>query len=150
MARIIPAALLTRALRAVEGRTGDVPVMNPFTVGLFNQLDALKLLAWVDSAGWPQLIPVVQCQAADTGHLVFSTLAWGDELRAVPTGTEVAVFAANTKMESVLVRGAMRFGRRLGVPYGAVDVDWVYNSMPPAHGQIHPPVPLEPVTRFPD
>ena len=148
MARVIPAALLTRALRSLERSPHDAAVMNPFTTGLFNQLDALKLLAWVDREGFPRLIPVVQCQAGTSQRLVFSTLAWGDELRAVPAGTTVAGFAATTQMESVLVRGALRFGRRLGVPYGAVDVDWVYNSMPPAHGQIHPPVPLEAVERF--
>ncbi|MFH1530835.1 MAG: hypothetical protein ABIK09_08910 [Pseudomonadota bacterium] len=148
MARIVPAALLTRVLRSLEGQRTDTPAMNPFTTGLFNQMDALKLLAWVDDGGWPRLVPVVQCQAADPGRLVFSTLAWGDELRAVPAGDTVAVFAANTKMESVLVRGRLSFRRRLGVPYGAVDVDWVYNSMPPAHGQIFPPVPLKPVTHF--
>ena len=148
MARIVPAALLTRALRSLGRRRDGPPVMNPFTVGLFNQLDALKLLAWIDGAGWPHLIPVIQCQAADDRRLVFSTLAWGDELRSVPGGTTVAVYATNMKMENVLVRGPLRFGRRLGVPFGAVDVDWVYNSMPPGHGQIHPPVPLEAVTRF--
>jgi len=148
MARIIPAALVTRALRFPGRRGTGAPAMNPFTTELFNQLDALKLLAWVDDAGWPQLVPVVQCQAADPGRLVFSTLAWGDELRAVPEGSTVAVFAANTRMESVLVRGRLSFRRRLGVPHGAVDVDWVYNSMPPAHGQIFPPVPLEAVERF--
>ena len=148
MERVIPAALLTRVLRSMERRTGSAAVMNHFTMGLFNQLDALKLLAWVDRDGWPQLIPVVQCQAATDGRLVFSTLAWGDDLRGVPAGTSVAIFAANMKMESVLVRGELRFGRRLGVPYGAVDVDWVYNTMPPAHGQIYPPVPLETVERF--
>lgn len=148
MARIIPAALLTRVLRSLERPPVAAPVMRPFTTDLFNQLDALKLLAWVDPGGWPRLVPVVQCQAATDGRLVFSTLAWGDELRRIPPGSPVAIFAANTRMESVLVRGALSFGRRLGVPYGAVDVDWVYNSMPPAHGRIYPPVPLETVERF--
>jgi len=148
LARIIPATLLTRLLRARARRDDGPRVMTPFSEDLFNQLDALKLLAWVDSEGWPHIIPLIQCQAADHRRLVFSTLAWGRELRKVPEGTAVAVFAANTKMESVLVRGPLRFGRRAGVPFGAVNVDWVYNSMPPAHGQIHPPVPLDPVIRF--
>ena len=33
-------------------------------------------------------------------------------------------------------------------PLGTVDIEWVYNSMPPAHGQIYPEVPLEPVIEF--
>jgi hypothetical protein len=29
-----------------------------------------------------------------------------------------------------------------------LDIDWVYNSMPPSHGQIYPEVELEAVTDF--
>ena len=28
------------------------------------------------------------------------------------------------------------------------DIDWVYNSMPPSHGQIYPESKLEPITDF--
>jgi hypothetical protein len=31
---------------------------------------------------------------------------------------------------------------------GTVDIEWVYNSMPPGHGQIYPPVALKPVVNF--
>ncbi|MBN2472307.1 MAG: hypothetical protein JXN59_16400 [Anaerolineae bacterium] len=39
-------------------------------------------------------------------------------------------------------RGVQRVG---GFRCGALDVDWVYNSMPPVPGQIYPPVALNPV-----
>jgi hypothetical protein len=49
----------------------------------------------------------------------------------------------------VLVRGVFRgFRRTMGLALGTVDIKWVYNSMPPAHGQIYPEVPLEPVLDF--
>jgi hypothetical protein len=49
----------------------------------------------------------------------------------------------------VLVRGTFRgFQRYRAVSLGTVDTEWVYNSMPPAHGQIYPEVPLAPVTEF--
>jgi hypothetical protein len=51
-------------------------------------------------------------------------------------------------MQSVLVRGAFSGLRGRLPPSGAVAVDWVYNSMPPGHGQIYPPVPLEEVRDF--
>jgi len=31
---------------------------------------------------------------------------------------------------------------------GSVDIDWVYNSLPPCHGQIYPEIPLTPVVEF--
>ena len=40
------------------------------------------------------------------------------------------------------------FSRRALFKLGAVDIDWVYNSMPPAHGQIYPEIELKPVTEF--
>ncbi len=38
--------------------------------------------------------------------------------------------------------------RYQGVPLATMDIDWVYNSMPPCHGQIYPEVPLRPATSF--
>ncbi|MBM4373156.1 MAG: hypothetical protein FJ098_15990, partial [Deltaproteobacteria bacterium] len=90
----------------------------------------------------------LQCQAAGSRRLLFSTLAWGDELAGIPPGTPVAVYAASPSMETVLVGGPLTFGRRAGIPWGRVEVDRVYNSMPPAHGPVFPPEPLAPVTRF--
>jgi hypothetical protein len=52
-------------------------------------------------------------------------------------------------MEDVLIRGTFRgFKRHRLITLGTVDIEWVYNSMPPAHGQIYPEVPLEPITEF--
>jgi hypothetical protein len=52
-------------------------------------------------------------------------------------------------MEDVLVRGKYNGTRRVGLNrLGTVDIDWVYNSMPPCHGQIYPEVPLTPVVEF--
>jgi hypothetical protein len=52
-------------------------------------------------------------------------------------------------MESVLVRGCFTGWRRAaGLRAGGLEIDWVYNSMPPKQGQIYPPQPIEPVTEF--
>ncbi|MBM4370753.1 MAG: pyridoxamine 5'-phosphate oxidase family protein, partial [Deltaproteobacteria bacterium] len=64
MARVVPAVLVTRLLRAVAEDRDGPRVMSPFTEGLLNRLGAVKLLAWVDGEGWPRLIPLLQCQAA--------------------------------------------------------------------------------------
>lgn len=70
-------------------------------------------------------------------------------MQRIKPGTEVAVFCLTMGMEDVLIRGTFRGFRRCRmVSLGIVDIEWVYNSMPPAHGQIYPQVPLEPVTEF--
>ena len=116
---------------------------------LFNQLDALKFLAYIGQNGFPRIIPVIQCQASDSRRLVFSSLAFHDELQTIATNTTVGIFGLNLKMQSVFVRGVFRgFSRYRGITLGVLDIDWVYNSMPPKQGQIYPEIALEPVVEF--
>ena len=61
----------------------------------------------------------------------------------------MAVFAITMGMEDVLVRGIYRgISRYRFLNMGIIDIDWVYNSMPPCHGRIYPEVALEPVVNF--
>jgi hypothetical protein len=149
MAGIVASALLTRLGKSAAATGRHDRILKPFAEGLFNQMGSLKFISYVGADGFPQLVPVVQCQAADSRRLAFAPLAFGRELRRIEPGTEVAVFCLTMGMEDVLIRGTFRgFKRHRLVTLGTVDIEWVYNSMPPAHGQIYPPVPLEPVTEF--
>ena len=52
-------------------------------------------------------------------------------------------------MEDVLLRGVYHGVRRIGgVRCGLLQVNWVYNSMPPKPQQIYPELELTPVTEF--
>ena len=52
-------------------------------------------------------------------------------------------------MQSVLVRGTYNgIGRYRGVSLATIDIDWVYNSMPPIHDQIYPEKKLDAVVNF--
>lgn len=149
MGRIILSSLLTRAGKAAVRTPNFRRILKPWAQGLFDRLDSLKFLSWVSPDGFPVIIPLIQCQAADSTRLAFSTLAYGDELKRLEQGMGVAVFGLTMDMEDVLVRGVfggLKKGR--GVTLGIVDIDWVYNSMPPKHGQIYPEVAIEPVTQF--
>jgi len=149
MAAIVAGALLTRLGKGAAATGRPERILKPFAEGLFNQLGSLKFISYVGPEGYPELVPVFPCQAADSRRLAFAPLAYGSELRRIPPGTEVAVFCLTMGMEDVLVRGTFRgFRRHRGIRLGTVDIQWVYNSMPPAHGQIYPEVPLEPVTEF--
>ncbi|MBE9543352.1 MAG: hypothetical protein IMF02_02575, partial [Proteobacteria bacterium] len=124
-------------------------ILTPFAEKLFNQLDAMKFIAYIGPDAYPAIIPVIQCQAADSRMLTFSPLAFRKELNRIRPGTEVAVFGLTMGMEDVLVRGIFQgFKRYRFMKLGIVDIEWVYNSMPPGHGQIYPEVDLKPVTDF--
>ena len=149
MAAVVTATLLSRLARMTASSASRKNILTTWSVNLFNDLSALKFLAYVDAGGYPRIVPLIQCQAKSRSALIFSAAAFGKELRSIQKQTPVAVFGLTMKMESVLVRGPFGglrpslFGRM-----GSVDIDWVYNSMPPKQGRIYPAAPLEPVLDF--
>jgi hypothetical protein len=149
MSAIVRAALLTRMAKGGARTTTSGRILKPFAENLFNKLDSLKFISYVGEKGFPVIVPVIQCQAADSSRLVFSPGVYSKELHAIPKGIKVAVFCLTMGMESVLIRGSYTGMERFRLSkLGVIDIDWVYNSMPPCHGQIYPEVPLEAVVNF--
>jgi hypothetical protein len=147
--KIILAALLTKLAKGGMVNSNGSRVLKPFAEGIFNDLAALKFISYISEDGLPVMFPVIQCQASDSKRLAFSSLAFGEELSQIKDGTTVAVFGITMGMEDVLVRGTFNgLKRSRGVKIGTVDINWVYNSMPPCHGQIYPKVELTPVVNF--
>lgn len=149
LARLVAASLLTRLARGgVRSGRGE-PVLNPWSERLLGRMDTIKFLSYVQDDGFPAIVPLLQCQAADSRRLAFSPVAYADELAAVPDRTPVAVFGLSMEREDVLVRGTFLGYRRHRLPrVGVIDLDWVYNSMPPSPGQVYPAEELLPVTSF--
>ena len=149
MKKIVVSSILTMLARAGKGMTSGGRILKPWAEGLFNQLGSLKFLARVGDDGFPVITPLIQCQAPDSRRLVFSPLAYGRELEKLKKGDKIAIFGLTMKMEDVLVRGVFQgYARWRGAKAGVVDINWVYNSMPPQQGQIYPPVELRPVEVF--
>lgn len=146
---IILAALKTRLAKGSLKSGKKERVLKPFIEKMFNELSSLKFLSYVKEDGFPAIIPIIQCQAADSHRLAFSTGVFSDELSAIPAGSQAAIFCMNFAIEDVLVRGTFNgFKRSLGINLGTLDIEWVYNSMPPAVGQVYPEIEIQPVTEF--
>ena len=149
MGKIIPAAMTTKLAKGAAATGSEERILKPFAESLFNQLDSLKFIAYVGNDGFPIIIPAIQCQASDSRRIVFSTLPYNNELQAIEVGARLAILGVNMKMQTVLVRGTFQgFHKYRLSTMGVLDIDWVYNSMPPSHGQIYPEVALEAVTEF--
>lgn len=147
--RIVPAALLTTLARLLSLQKDKERILKPWAESLFNKLDALKFISFIDEDGYPNLIPLFQCQAATSTSLIFSPLAYSDELEKLKKGMDIAIFGLTMQMEDVLVRGTFEgFNSRFLFPHGTVTINWVYNSMPPKQGQIYPPIKVEPIRAF--
>jgi hypothetical protein len=144
---IIASSLITMIKRPFAATGIKEQIMKPFAVGLFNGMQTLKFISWIDTYGFPRLTPVLQAQAPDSRRLVLVPLAYGEELKEIPEGADVAVYSASFSMETCLVRG--KYHRKHGlIPIVEIDLNWVYNSMPPNAGQVYPELPLTPVTQF--
>ncbi len=149
MPKIALSAVLTKLAKGAAATGLEERILKPFAEHLFNQLDSLKFIAYIGQDGFPVIVPVIQCQAADSRRLVFSPIPFKDELIRISEETQVAVFGLTMGMEDVLIRGTFRgYRRTIGLKLGTIDIEWVYNSMPPAHGQIYPEVELTPVREF--
>ena len=149
MNKIITSAIKTIIAKPFFYQESPEPVMNHWTRALFNKIDNLKFLAYVDQDGFPVIIPVIQAQPAGQNHLVFALGAYTDELRAIPAGVPMAIFGMCLDMTDVLVRGTYQGLTQLGLfKCGVLELDYVYNPMPPAPAQIYPPVPLTAIREF--
>ena len=149
MNKIIFAAIQTMLARMLGRNSGEKPVLNAWTRAFVDKIDNLKFLSYVGEDGYPIITPAIQTQSLDAQHLLFSTSVYTDELEAIPVGTDLAVFNMALTMEDVLLRGKYQGLRRFGgVKTGVVEVNWVYNPMPPVPGQVYPPLAIKPVTEF--
>ncbi len=149
MGTIVFSALLTKLAKNGAARPGTEPILTHFSESLFNRLDSLSFLSYIDDDGIPVIIPVVQCQAADSGRLAFHPGVFGKELSELTPGMSISVFCVSMQMESVLTCGVFEgFYRHRGIRLGLMDIGRVYNSMPSNHGWIYPEKPLEPVINF--
>lgn len=136
---LIAGSILTNLVHVFAHAGGGERILTPWAEAHLSHLSTLKFLSYVGSDGYPVVVPAVPGRAAGSRRLLFAPILYRRELAALQPGTTLAVFALNLRMESVLLRGVFAGYRRAGgMRVGVVDVDWVYNSMPPKQGQIFP------------
>ena len=141
-------SLVTVLARRFAAANTPGAILRPWAENHVTRLGTLKFLSYVGGDGYPAIVPVVPCQPAGSARLVFAPTVHRAELAAIPARATVAVFALNLQMESVLIRGRFSGYRRYaGLRAGAIDIDWVYNSMPPMQGTIYPVPPIPPAPR---
>lgn len=134
MAGIVANSLRVMLARSRFKRDNAQKAMKPWAFELMRKMGTMAFISFVDKDGYPAIIPCIQLQAADSETLVLSSSPYKSELERIPAGARVAVFGANLKFESVLLKGVFS-GFSGGL--ATVKIDRVYNSMPPKHGYIY-------------
>ncbi len=140
MGAIVLGAILSR-IKALFLSKSEQNALPYLAKQLIAQLDSLKFLCYYDADGEAILLPVVQATSAGTDRIVLCQFPFGRALKQIPGGTKASVLCLNLKMESVLVKGVYT--------KGVLEIDRVYNSMPPKMEYIYPrSEQIEPVRNF--
>jgi hypothetical protein len=146
---IAAGAVMTKFSKNGAKTGGKERILKPWSQKLFDTLGVLKFISYFGEDGFPNIVPILQAQAADSGRIAFSTVPYGRELSEIKSGVQVAIFGLTLEMENVLAVGKFNgFKRVRGIKLGVMDIERVYNSMPPKQGYIYPEEKLEAVTQF--
>jgi hypothetical protein len=149
MAPVAAGTVAASLLQRFAGRGDADPVLKPWAAQLVSHSSTLKFLCWIAEDGFPVIVPVIPSIALQARRIIFVASVYRDELKTIAAGMPLAVFALNLQMESVLVRGEFTGYRRYaGIRAGAIEIDWVYNSMPPKPGPIYPVRKETPIESF--
>jgi len=136
---LVRGTLLARGMRLAAVSRNETPALTPWALKLVSRPSTLKFVSYIETDGHPRIIPGVAVCTAGSGRIVLATPSLDPATSEMPEEADVAVFALDAALHSVLLRGRT-VGRRTlgGSSLSALDVDWVYNSMPPVHGQVFP------------
>ncbi|MBN2852779.1 MAG: hypothetical protein JXQ23_08610 [Clostridia bacterium] len=139
MKGIILNAMKTMAGKNLFRKRPKETIMKPWAQTMMSKLDTLKFISFIDENGYPIIVPVIQAQAASSGTIAFSDKPYTEYLNKIKAGTPVCMLGMNLDLENVLVKGTFRgFKRTIAGKMGSMDIDQVYNSMPPKPRYVYP------------
>lgn len=142
MGGIVLNALKVAVLKGfMKGKSEEEP-LTPWARKFLGGIGTLMFLAYEDKDGYPVVVPVIQAQASSASRIVLTKKPYAEMLANLKDGSRVAVYGASMNMEAVLVKGVYHEAK-VGLAY--VDIDTVYNPVPPKHGLIYPRKPVEAV-----
>ena len=138
MGAIVPRAILNLAARQFMKQQGN-RVMKPWAERLMKGIQTLKFISWVQEDGYPAVLPVIEAQAADSATLSIPAGPYAKQAAGLKPGAAVAVNGMNPEMVGTLVKGSFEgFKPTILGRMGKLNIQRVYNSLPPKPGYIYP------------
>ena len=111
-------------------------ILKPWASRFTAKLDTLKFLAFLRDDGVPEVVPIIQAQSVGSNRMVFSNTPFAERLAMIKPNQRVALLAFSMTMEDILLKGSFSGFNERGMGY--MDIDVVYNCMPPVHKYIYP------------
>ncbi len=131
--------VIANALRVIAGKglvaKSDKKILRPWAKEFLSQLLTLTFISYIAEDGIPKIVPIIQAQAAGTDRIAFTRAPYKEMLSDLKEGMYVAVYGMSLDMEAVMVKGTFHEGTA-GICY--VDIDKVYNPVPPKVGYVYP------------
>jgi hypothetical protein len=142
--KIVCGVLAGNYAKGFTGKYSGEPKIPEFGMKLASKVDTLKFVSYVDTDGYPRIIPALQGIALDRGRMFFSLSAYPELLTNIPPGTKAAVYLCTMTLTNMLFQGTWTGVKSYGGVKGAVfEVEKVYNSMLPVGRYIYPPEPIK-------
>lgn len=130
--------------------------LTDFGYEIHNQMTSAKAIAYIDPTdGFPIIIPCFQLRAPDKNKLAFPFAQFKEDLEKIPLGSHVATYCTvsdNLELMNQMINGRLTETKQVrGMKWGIIEIDEIYNSMPPLSGVIYPYIEVRPkVTKFPE
>ncbi|MEX1378402.1 MAG: hypothetical protein AB1Z23_13130 [Eubacteriales bacterium] len=139
MGGIVANAIANLLVKGTFKKSDDPEALTAWAYKMMKGIGTLKFISYIDEEGYPVVYPIVQAQACDRGKIVIPVNPYAEDIMKIPEGAKVAVMGMNLDMEDVLVKGTYSgIHKTMLGKMAYVDIERVYNSLPPKHGYIYP------------
>ena len=101
-----------------------------------NGIMSVKVLAYQDSDGYPNVVPTFGIMFRTPSELRFKVSSYNRAVTSLQTPATVAINVLTMDLMTYQVKGTLvRFEKRVGLETGVVRIEEVYSSMPPLCGE---------------
>lgn len=114
-------------------------ILKPWAENLMKGMQTLKFLSWIADDGIPRILPVIEAQAADSRTIAVPAKPYAYKAMSLVKGSPAAIIGLNLEMVGTLVKGTFcGFKKTLSGKQGWLEIEKVYNTLPPKAGYIYP------------
>lgn len=139
MGSIVFRAALNMLTRWTSRTPRKPRVLKPWAEKLLKGLQTLKFLSWIDEDGIPEILPVIEAQASDSKTIIIPAKPYAQRAGNLAVGAPIAINGLNMEMVGTLVKGGFNgFKASPAGRTGRMNIERVYNSLPPKAGYIYP------------
>jgi hypothetical protein len=97
-----------------------------------NSIMSIKVIAFVDDRGDPDVVPAFGVLLGSSGELRFKVSGYNKRIRSLEPGSRVAVNVLTMDLITYQLKGALlRFEKHLGLEVGVISIGEAYSCVPP-------------------